>query len=142
MKYIVSFIVAVVVQYLYAVQHPVSGSAMSAWVDAVGGVVMLTLPASMVCRLFTEKVKGLKARAIDLSVLFGVVGLWWAISLVVRGDLPRFQWPAAVWLRLTLTSWAILLLPFGASVAFFEWLDSRRGKGPNQLAEPTHEAGG
>ena len=142
MKYIVFLIVAVVVQYLYAMQHPVSGSAMSAWVDAVGGVVMVTLPASMVCRLFTEKVKGLKARAIDLSVLFVIVGLWWAISLMVRGDLPRFQWPAAVWLRLTLTSWSIFFLPFGASVTFFEWLDSRRGKRANRTLEPTHEAGG
>jgi hypothetical protein len=137
MKYSVSFLVAVAVLYLYAAQHPVPGSPISLWVDALGGAIILTLPASLICRLLTKKVKGLRARAIDLIILLCVVGIYWAVSISWRSDAPRVPSLMTFWLRLTLTTWTTVFLPFGLSITVFESLESRRSEKPNQSSEPT-----
>lgn len=125
MKYIVSFIVAVAVLYIYGARHPLQDGALSWWVDAVGGVAILTVPVSMLCRVLTRKIRGLAARSVDLALLFCVAGAYWAISLALT-DTPQFASPLHFWLRLTLTSWATLFLPFIASVAIIEALQGRK----------------
>ena len=127
MKYLAAFAITVGVLYAYATRHPVAGSPLPIWVDAVGGALILAFPISMLCRLVTKKMAGLRARFTDLLILFLVSGVFWAISADAASD-PRIVSPVRFWFGLTLTSWATLFLPFVGSVALIECLESRKQK--------------
>ena len=125
MKYLVGFWVTVAVLYAYATRHPLPGSPLPAWADAVGGALILALPISMLCRLLTKKIGGMRARGIELLVLLALAGGFWAVSISVAPD-PRVVAPVRFWLGLTVELWATMFLPFVGSVAVVEWIQDRK----------------
>jgi len=137
MKYFVSSLVGAVVYYLYAARHPYSGSQLPLWVEALSEVLVWVLPLSLACRLVTKKIKGLRARVVDLTILLFAAGIYWAMSTSLHHGGLMLRSPLGLWVGLTSTTWFSVFFPFGVTVMLFEWFESLRGKTPNQTPLPT-----
>lgn len=137
MKYGISFLVAVAVLWIYALQHPMPDDALPLWIQSVVGALIFTLPLSLLCRVVTKRISGLKARAVDLGILFGVVGGYWGASLALSGIPDIVRSPALFWIRLSWDSWLSVFLPFGITMALFEWRESLKRRESNKSTQPT-----
>jgi hypothetical protein len=114
------------VAILWSVWHdPKSPQFIPEWVEMFAGPLIITLPLSLLVHLLTKKIGGAKSRMLDLMILLAVVGVYWVLSSNLKAS-GLVRSPFLFWLRLTLTSWATLFLPFNATLALVDGWKSRQ----------------
>lgn len=121
MKFAIGILATAITLYLDNLYARPAGAPRLSLIETGGVALLLIAPIAGACRLWTRRFPTVYARIIDLGVVFGVCGIFWALALVFKGA-PQNRSPIRFWFAATQISWRLTFLPYVLAVGLIEWI--------------------